>query len=545
MTTLTAPPVHDTRAVISQLRTTRSRRQLGDTDWGDLAYRVYTTAFFCLVITVMISGSIGDDPLSAQSVRDVAAAGPAWAGLLFAAILLGGIRSGARGGPLSLDEPDVTFLLLTPTNRSQALRRPSVTILAYGIGTGAAVGGVVGSLFSQRLPGGGAEWVGAGALFGSILVSSALGAALLTCSRIVHSLIPKALGWGLLVWSIAEVADSDAVPVSPTNAAGALFFWPIRTATTGLAWVPVALILMLIGAALIGGLSIEAARRRTTLVGQLRFAVTLQDLRSVMLLRRQLASELPRNRSWFRVPRWFARRFPVTARDLRSVSHWPLVRILRVPALAVGAALAVRGMWSGTTPLVIVAGLAAFVAALDTTEGLSQDIDHPTILDSFPENKGVLMLRHLVGPAVVLAVAGAIGVGVAWAVDPQPEVLGIGAITVVMATAAAVAGAAISIISPTDSGGAEMVMTPEVAGPRLVFRTAGPPLVATAGFLPALIAARSDPAEAVSVAGTVSLPVGVLVAIVIGWVRFRTDIHASIAETMPQTDRENDDDDGD
>jgi hypothetical protein len=228
----------------------------------------------------------------------------------------------------------------------------------------------------------------------------------------------------------------------------------------------------------------------------------------------------------------------VTARDLRSVSHWPLIRIVRVPVLAIGAGLAIRGVWSGTTPLVIVAGLAAFVAALDSTEGLSQDIDHPTMLDSFPENKGVLLLRHLVAPAIVLFLAGVVGVAVAWAVDPQPEVLSIGAITVVLATGSAVAGAAISIVSPTDSGGSEMVMTPEVAGPRLVFRTAGPPLVTTAGFLPALIAARSDQVEAVSTARAVSIPVVILVGIVIGWVRFRADIHASIAETMPQAQRE-------
>src|SRR4051794_41361499 len=37
-------------------------------------------------------------------------------------------------------------------------------------------------------------------------------------------------------------------------------------------------------------------RSRTELVGQLRFAVTLQDLRTVLVLRRQLAQERPRAR---------------------------------------------------------------------------------------------------------------------------------------------------------------------------------------------------------------------------------------------------------
>ncbi|MCZ7628767.1 MAG: hypothetical protein M5U19_06770 [Microthrixaceae bacterium] len=62
-------------------------------------------------------------------------------------------------------------------------------------------------------------------------------------------------------------------------------------------------------------------------MGQLRFAVTQQDLRSVVLLRRQLASEVPRNRRWFPVAAAVGRRLPVFARDLESVGHWPTIRI--------------------------------------------------------------------------------------------------------------------------------------------------------------------------------------------------------------------------
>ena len=53
---------------------------------------------------------------------------------------------------------------------------------------------------------------------------------------------------------------------------------------------------------LVAGSSLEAAERRTELVGQLRFAVTLQDLRTVLVLRRQLAQERPRSRPWIRRP---------------------------------------------------------------------------------------------------------------------------------------------------------------------------------------------------------------------------------------------------
>ena len=46
----------------------------------------------------------------------------------------------------------------------------------------------------------------------------------------------------------------------------------------------------------------EKAQRRARLVAQLRFAVTTQDLRTAMLLRRQLAAERPRPTPLFGVP---------------------------------------------------------------------------------------------------------------------------------------------------------------------------------------------------------------------------------------------------
>lgn len=75
-------------------------------------------------------------------------------------------------------------------------------------------------------------------------------------------------------------------------------------------------------------------------------------------------------------------------------------------------------------------------------------------------------------------------------------------------------------------------MPPEVAGPRLLFRTVWPPAIAVIGMLP-LIAARSaerhvqDPTSAVM---TISIPVVILAMAVFGWVRFRADIHRALAE---------------
>ena len=75
-------------------------------------------------------------------------------------------------------------------------------------------------------------------------------------------------------------------------------------------------------------------------------------------------------------------------------------------------------------------------------------------------------------------------------------------------------------------------MPPEVAGPRLLFRTVWPPAVAVIGMLP-LLAARAaaesaggDPTRAVT---ATAVPVVLLCMVVFGWVRFRADLHEAMA----------------
>src|SRR5690606_17205667 len=145
----------------------------------------------------------------------------------------------------------------------------------------------------------------------------------------------------------------DLVPTAPLTWLGRIVFWPLEFSAVTLVAVPIGAVLLVLGVLVVGGLSIEAARRRTQLVGQLRFAVTQQDLRSVLLLRRQLAAERPRARSLVRhLPDALGRRLPVFTRDLQSLLRWPTVRILRVLVLVIGAALALRGVYAGTTPLI-------------------------------------------------------------------------------------------------------------------------------------------------------------------------------------------------
>ena len=68
-----------------------------------------------------------------------------------------------------------------------------------------------------------------------------------------------------------------------------------------------------------------AARARTG------FAATVRDLRTVMVLRRQLVQEQHRTRPWFRLPPF--PRQTIWRRDLHGILRFPVVRLLRMAAL--------------------------------------------------------------------------------------------------------------------------------------------------------------------------------------------------------------------
>src|SRR5688572_8400864 len=146
------------------------------------------------------------------------------------------------------------------------------------------------------------------------------------------------------------------------------------------------------GLVLVGGTSLEAARRQAGLAAQLRFALTMQDLRTVLLLRRQLAAEGPRRRPWLRLPAG-RRPWPVWRRDWQGILRWPATRILRIVLLGAVAGLAAAGAWRETPALVLGSAAALLVAGLDSVEGQAQDADHMVRRDTLPVHPGWLLLR--------------------------------------------------------------------------------------------------------------------------------------------------------
>lgn len=85
------------RQAVVDMRRRRQRRRLGNHEWGELAYRVYTTTLAAIVAVVFASGLIGDDRLDASARADFLRQAPAWFGLGAAVVVLIGIRSGAQG----------------------------------------------------------------------------------------------------------------------------------------------------------------------------------------------------------------------------------------------------------------------------------------------------------------------------------------------------------------------------------------------------------------------------------------------------------------
>jgi hypothetical protein len=141
---------------------------------------------------------------------------------------------------------------------------------------------------------------------------------------------------------------------------------------------------------------------------------------------------------------------------------------------------------------------------------------------------------------------------------PSTAALEIGAACVLPAALGAAGGAVISVVggAPSQGGGGDTwsLMPPEVAGMRIVYRTAWPPAMAIIGIVPVLAArtAARNGAQAAPVALAAGLVVLVLFVVVCGWVRERERVHAwwraQMDAAMPSrtqdASREEDDSDG-
>jgi len=529
---VSALTIAESSAVVGELRRARRKRRVASIHWVDALYQVYLTGLVSVVLIVLLSGAIGDEKVSAAGIADVKEYGPAAAGVLVALAVFFGLRSGSRGGPLALERPDVRHVLLSPVDRGVALRGPAWRQLRFLVGVGAAVGAATGQLVVRRLPGNALEWIVFGALYGVTVVGLGYGCALLASGLKIKHGLASLVGGLLLLWSVGDLLGK--APLSPFTVVGHIAVWPLEPDWLALAGVVLAVVLVLAGMRWVSGISLEAAERRTALVGQMRFAVTLQDLRTVLVLRRQLSQEHPRSRPWIRAARRTPK-FPVWHRGVRSVARWPLSRIVRGLLMAAVAGFSMRAVWNGTTPLIAVAGMALWIAALDAAEPLGQEVDHPGRTETFPFPRGQVFTLHLPILFVMSTVIGLLGAAVAAAPLGASVPVGPAVFTGVMAGILAASGAAISVVQgapdPVDT---LSMVTPEIAGTRTVIRTALPPAIAVLGITPLLAARASflgkqDPPP-LNAAMALALPLAIVVVLVAGYVRFRDEIRTFMAE---------------
>ncbi len=286
--------------------------------------------------------------------------------------------------------------------------------------------------------------------------------------------------------------------------------------------------------ALAGNLRVEPLVRRGDLVTQLHFAVTMQDLRTVVLLRRQLRGEQPRARPWFGL-RPTLTGSPARAiwqRGWRGLLRYPVARLTRMAALSIAAGVASVAVLRGTTPAIAGIGIALYLLGLDAVEPLSQEIDHPDHTDGVPIARGWMMAHHVVAPAFALVPFALIGAAAVIVFEPD---LWWGALAMcVPITLVGVSGSVISIVRdspdplapPTASSAA---VPPEFAGFTSTIRLLYPLVISAVSGL-AVVAAREQPDLGTVVRMDVALLI--VVAAIAWWIRKRDEWRGKIREFL-------------
>jgi hypothetical protein len=413
------------RAAFREMRRLRRRRYVDRLELMEVLYRLYLGAIFGAIALGVLAGAINEAPADPAAIDWLRGNGPALAGLALACGALAGLRAGARGGPLAIEAAEVQYVLLAPLDRGVALRPSAWRQLRIGALVGAVAGAVVGNFVFRRFPGSALEWILCLALFGALVPVSVLGAALLASGRRLRAISAGLIGLLLAGWCAADLALGSTS--SPLTMLGALATLPLQGgAWVGLAAAGAAIVLALTGVGLfgVGGILLEAARRRAALAAELRFSASVQDLRTVVLLRRQLASERPRRRPWLRLP--VAPRHPVWRRGWQSFLRWPLARLLRAILLGAAAGALAAAAWSDAPPALFLPGLLLFVVALDFVEPLAQESDHPTRRRLLPLEAASLIGRHLAAPALAIAAVLLVAVVAAAALGASGSALGAG-----------------------------------------------------------------------------------------------------------------------
>lgn len=488
MTALLAP--RGSSDALADLRQARRHNHQTAVHWIDALYRVYIIGLVCCTGVVLGSGLFGDEKLSPEGTAEFIAHAPAWLGLAFALAVGIGMRSGARGGPLTLQAATVQYELQAPIDRGITLRAPAFKQLRFMAFSGVLAGACIGMLAVRRFDDQPIVVVAGAAVSIALALVLAVAVAMIFSGRRIGIWPANIAALVLLGWSAADIAAGSHT--SPLSMLGTVAIWGISFIPVGIVGLVIAIAAVPLALAGIGGVSIDDARRRAGLVAQLRFAVTLQDIRTVVLLRRQLSQETPRVRPWIPMKRG-GRTPAIWRRDWRGYFRFPLVRLARMVALAIVAGLALGLTWKGATPAFLVAGLALYLAGYDVVEPLSQEIDHPSRWDGIPEDHGKTLLSHLPASFAVMVLLCLISAASALVFAPSSVVLALLPVAIVPVAMGAMMGAALSTaMGSPDTAKLLAGLGADMLGWVLLFRLVAPPALVLIS-LATLLAAGSDP----------------------------------------------------
>jgi len=535
----------DMAGALRDLRRTRQSRRLGDAEWFDVAYRVYLFALVGLTGVVLASDAIDGVVGDGIKTSDLLARGPSVVGLIVVLAFGLGLRSGADGGPVAIEVADIRHVLLSPINRRRALLRPVGQRIRSVTFSFAMATAVLGQFVAREVEGSRAAWAAAGALFGAVT-----GAVFVTSAVIAHVIrLPRwaataiaavGLAWqGAAAWINWNGPSNSPLRFGPANLDGSLAFWGIRQQGIDVVAIAVTLAAIALSLALCGGLRIEPLARRGSLVTQLRFAATVQDLRTVVMLRRQLRAETLRSTPWggsSRTPisersgSHGSIRSMIWRRGFRSLRRLPASRLARIASLAIVGGVC-ASLAANSSLLFLLGTLAAlFLLGMEAIEPLSQEIDRPDITDGLPIERGRLFAYHLVAPAALLVVAAVLGAAAASVLEPSHAAAAFAiALPATLAGAIGpVAGAVLDAPTPiavadtnimgTPRDTEQSFVPPEFAGFSNAFSTFLPIVLTSLGLVP-IVAMRFDPSAGTALRATIG--VALVFGLLVRWVQRR------------------------
>jgi len=522
------------RDAVHALRRARREARLGRLEWFDVAYRAYLVILVGGALVLAVGTWLPADPLGSSAVETVRQRGAAVLGLVAALVLAAGLRSGAHGGPLAVEAPDIRHLLLAPVPRRQVLLRPCAQRLSSLALVGGSVAGVAGLLAAPRLDGPSLTWTLTGAVGGAVLTAGAGALAILVH---VGRVAPGAVRAVTAVVVLAQaIAVAWRVP-GPTDVIGDALVWPLTrhdsALVAGIVASSVAVALVVVGLVSCGRLRSEALERRSSLVAQVRFALAVGDLRTVVLLRRQLAHDHLRVRPWFRVPPPRGASRPSAVLIWRSgltLARSPALRLARLVVMAAAMGVAAAGIVQGSAALLIPLAVGAFLIGLELAEPLAQTVDQTELRRLLPVGSSALLGGLLVVPALALVPLAAVAVTAAAAVSGASTAWSVGAVMGIPLIWAGAAGAVVNVVrsapDPMARAARSMAMPPEVAGMSTVAHAAWPLIVSGLGVAPLwfvsdAVAEGGSPVAAALRGGVASLLVAGCVVV---WLRTRDDV---------------------